>query len=188
MKKTTIYLMLIFLYIQTSIAQQEQKVSPKYLTTLIYLKTDKEINQKIRNFNNKWLKKQKIKKNECVDFNLSKYVSYMPIPDLNYEVDYAKYTDSDSLVDNNKSHREKYNFELQEVPEFKKLVPNTESKLYLLFSKPIDNYLIVEFMIKTSNHEIDMSTLKRGPALHLLIFFDDNGLVEKVYTSGSYYN
>lgn len=77
---------------------------------------------------------------------------------------------------------------MQEIPELKKLVPNTDSKLYLIFSKPIDNYLIAEFMIKTSNHEIDISTLKRGPVLHLLIFFDENGLVEEVHTSGSYYD
>jgi len=175
MKKILIILILLF---NLSVFAQKN-LDSKYLTALIYLKTNSEINQKIKDYREHWLKNKK-SKNNIESFNISKYISYLSIPNIKEELDIFK-------IDS-KKHREKYYFDIEENILFNELLPNINSKIYLLFSKPIDNYLIAEFMINSSNNEIDMVTHKTGPAMHLLFVFGENNIVKDVYVSYSYYN
>ena len=153
-----------------------QKIDSKYLTALIYLKTDTSINQEIQKFKKHWLKKE-VNNN---DFNLSEYISYMPVPYLD-----EKLEDNDFEV-NAQLHKEKYYFDTEQNIKFKGLIPFVKSNLYLLFSKPINNYLVAEFAINTTGNEIDM--IENGPIIHLLFIFDENDLVKNLYVSYSYFN
>jgi hypothetical protein len=180
--KKNVFLTLILLTNFYVFSQDTTSINSKYLTSLIYLKTNSEINQQIKKFQENWLKKEKLGKYENVDFNISKYITYLPIP-------YIEVALNDNYLQiDNKSHREKYYFDLEEIEIFKDLIPNRQSKIYLLFSKPFDNYLVAEFVINSTNIEIDMVDHKKGPAMHLLFIFDEMGIVKRVYTSYSYYN
>jgi len=163
-------------------AQENYFIDSKYLTALIYLKTNSDINKEIKKFKNQWLKKEKVKNNNVEQFNISKFISYLPIPDLKIELN-DNYSRTDS-----KLHREKYYFDLEENILLQKLIPNSQSQLYLLFSKPIDNYLIAEFMINITGNEIDMVKYKDGPTMHLLFVFEENNIVKEVFISRSYYH
>lgn len=127
-------------------------------------------------------KKEKSKKNTIENFNLSPYISYLPFPDINLDLTKLKLMDK-------QQHREKYHFDLERNTLFNELIPNTaHSKMYLLFSKPINNYLIAEFIIKTTDNEIDLVKFKTGPAMQLLFIFNENDIVAEVYISRGYYN
>lgn len=174
---------IITLLISINIFSQEiTQIDSKYLTALIYLKTNNNINKEIKKFRKHWIKKEKVKSNNIEEFNISKYISYLPIPKIEGNLD------EDSLKIDSKLHREKYYFDLEENILFNKLIPKSNSKIYLLYSKPVKNYLIAEFMINITGSEIDMVTHKDGPAMHLLFIFDENNIVKNVYISRSYYH
>ena len=175
--ETTMRYIFLFLF-SFSFAQQSQTVDSldnKFLTALLYLKTNKDINQKLVGFHNKWISGKKLKKNQIVNFNLSEYVTYLPLPDIDIEVD--------QLVNNGQDK-----FESEHHKLFKNLIPKNSSKIYLIFSKPQSNYLVAEFVINLTNNEIDLVDNKTGPAIHLFFLFDENNCVDKVFTSSSYYN
>ena len=79
-------------------------------------------------------------------------------------------------------------FETTEVEEIKKLIPVNNSKFYLFYSKPIQNYLVAELLLIPTKNEIDALSNKQGPAINILFIFDEDDIVEDVYISQSYYN
>lgn len=167
-------LIVFFFLIQVSVfAQEKTHLDKKYLTALIYLKTNNEIKHRIIKFQKHWtkVKRKEIRNNE--NFNLSKYIVYLPIP---------KVGQSDiKLLEN------KY-FDTTEVEEIKKLIPVNNSKFYLFYSKPIQNYLVAELLLIPTKNEIDALSNKQGPAINILFIFDEDDIVEDVYISQSYYN
>ena len=163
-------------------AQNNKQINTKYLSALLYLKTNNNINEEIRKFKKQWSKKEKSKKNTIEDFILLPYISYLPFPDINLDLKKLKLKDK-------QQHREKYHFDLERNTLFNELIPNTsDSKVCLLFSKPVDNYLIAEFIIKTTDDESDLVKFKTGPAMQLLFIFNENDIVTEVYISRGYYN
>jgi len=176
-------LFLIFLLTtcNCTFSQNKTSVDLKYLTAIIYLKTNPQINNEIKKFEEKWLTKQT--NPECIsDFNLSESIMYLPIPEINLT------SLESNLKISHKLHREQYYFDSEKVENLKNIIPNRKSKLYLLFSKPIDNYLIAEFLINSTNNELDLIIHKKGPVMHLVFIFDETGAVKKALISYSYYN
>lgn len=176
-------IIVIFLLIQVNVfAQEKTQLDKKYLTALIYLKTNNEIKDKIIKFQKHWTKgKRKDFKNDD-NFNLSKYVVYLPIPSSNQNDSIPTF-----LSRNNKLLENKL-FETLEIKAFNKLVPVNKSKFYLFFSKPISNYLITEISLLSSGNEVDALSHKQGPAMNIMFVFDEDDIVQKVYVSSSYYN
>lgn len=181
-----IYLLIFILCCQTSLSQ-ESATDTKYLKALIYLKTNTSINEKLQVFQKKWIKKNNSRKKCFVEFNLAQDVDFMPIFDFRNKIDYSKCDLDKELIEDMYLYKEKYFFESFKIPLFRELVSENSSRLYLTFSKPVGNYLIAEFKVRDKNYKYDMPVLKNGPALHLLIFFND-GAISDVYTAGSYYN
>src|SRR5690606_33401608 len=113
----------------------------------------------------------------------SKYSRYMTILTI------KQIQNNNNIIEINKNeHRIKYYFDMYENELFNELFPKNQSKIYLLFSKPIDNYLVAEFMINSTGEEIDLSLNKQGPAMHVLFIFGENGIVKDAYIASSYYN
>lgn len=183
--------MRIFLFISVffisffAFSQGAVSVGSKYQEALNFLKMNVEMNQEIKSFHNRWLKKEKLGKHEKVQFNLSKYIKFLPFPDLK---EGAKEEFLKISKEPYRLYREKYYFDTEEHKVFEGLLPETESKIYLVFSKPTDNYLIAEFLIKSTPYEIDLIGHPTGPAMNILFVFDEQGKVEDYYTSYSYYN
>lgn len=168
------YIIVLFLLMQIKVfAQEKTQLDKKYLTALIYVKTNNEIKDKIIKFQKHWTKgKRKDFKNE-ESFNLSKYIVYLPIPTIDQN--------DIKLLEN------KY-FDATEVKGIDKLIPVNNSKFYLFFSKPISNNLIAEISLLSSGNEVDALSQKQGPAMNIMFVFDEDDIVQKVYVSSSYYN
>jgi len=151
-------------------------IDNKYLTAILYLKTNSETIKKTNDFHGHWLKNNKIKKCNINDFNISKYMKFMPVNDFTEENSFSA-----------KSYREKYFFKYEENLLFERIIPKSDSKLYLIFSKPIDNYLCAEFVLNTG-FEIDLVDNISGPVMQLMFIFDNINLVKEVKYYSSYVN
>jgi len=176
-------IIVIFLLIHVNVfAQEKAQLDRKYLTALIYLKTNVDIKDQILTFQKKWTKSKKKDIMADDNFNLSKYVAYLPIPSSNQNYSAPTFLSRDSKLLENKF------FETIEIKTFNKLVPVNKSKFCLFYSKPIGNYLIAEMLLLSSGNEIDQLSHKQGPAMSIMFVFDEDDIVQKVYISHSYYN
>jgi hypothetical protein len=113
---------------------------------------------------------------------------FSPINDFRNKIDYNTIGIDSVLVNNIKSYSEKYYFEPYESIFLKELNIKSNSNLYVSFSNPIENYLITEIRIDNNDILNGTTDLKRGPTLEVLFIFNEEGLVEKVYTASTYYN
>jgi hypothetical protein len=152
-------------------------IDNKYLNAIIYLKTNSEIVSKINNFHGHWVKDNKLKKSHNTNFNISKYIKFIPIHNLKKD---------DSL--DSKSYREKYYFKFEEELFFEKIIPRTDSKLFLIFSKPLDNYLCAEFAFNFNDYEFDLVDNINGPVIQIMFVFDNDNIVKDFLVYSSYVN
>lgn len=177
------YIIVLFLLLQVNVfAQEKTQLDRKHLTALIYLKTNNEIKDKISKFQKHWTKNNRRNVEADDNFNLSKYIVYLPIPKTSEENSKSSFVFGDINLTENEY------FETTEIESFNNLLPANNSKFYLFYSKPLGNYLIAEMLLLTSGNEIDQLSHKQGPAMNIMFFFDENDIVQKVYVSSSYYN
>lgn len=177
------YIIVLFLLMQVNVfAQEKTQLDRKYLTALIYLKTNNEIKDKISSFQKHWTKNNRRNVEADDNFNLSKYIVYLPIPKISEENSKSSFVFGDINQTENKY------FETTEIESFNELLPGNNSKFYLFYSKPIDNYLIAEMLLLSSGNEIDQLSHKEGPAMNIIFVFNEDDIVQKVYISHSYYN
>ena len=152
----------------------------RYLSALLYLHTNIKVSETIKlNF-----PKVTNKKEKYVEFHLANRVDFIGISPFKKGITSSDFKIDEESFDNNLYYK-KYFFESYRSEFLKKLnVPN-ESKLYLRFSKPIENYLIAE--LGSYDPEI-YRTAKFGFALLFFFEFDSNGLIENVLYSGLTYH
>lgn len=181
-------LILLLLVCSKGIFAQISNDESKFLITLLYLKTNKDINNTIRNYFKRDLKKTKFRKDDFLLFNVSETIYYQPIIDFKDKVDYAKYDLEKEIIEDRSAYKEKYDFETFESSLLKKVMSKTTSPLCLSFSKPTDNYLLAEFSANNFCSGDTETNVRRGTFLHLLIFFDDDGAIEKIHSIGFHYN
>jgi len=67
-------------------------------------------------------------------------------------------------------------FDPTEVKGIDKLMSFNNSKFYLFYSKPIDNYLVAELLLITSENEMDALSNKQEPAMNILFVFDEDDI------------
>lgn len=177
------YIIVLFLLLQVNVfAQEKTELDRKYLTALIYLKTNNEIKEEISEFQKHWTKNNRRNVEADDNFNLSKYIVYLPIPKISEENSKSSFLFGDINLTENKY------FETTEIESFNNLLPANNSKFYLFYSKPIGNYVIAEMLLLTSGNEINQLSHKQGPAMNILFVFNEDDIVQKVYISHSYYN
>lgn len=159
-----------------AMAQDTPSVHTEYTRALLHLTTDERTCDKIKKFKKKWIKDEQT---GC-EFNISRYIVYLPLPvnlkGLGHE------------VVNSLKYKEKYYFETEENFVVQNQHKGRSSQLYLLFSKPFENYLAAEFRLNATGNESDMALNANGPVMHILFVFDEAGNVKEEYTSYSYYN
>jgi len=156
-----------------AIPQDKHTLRNEYTKALLYLTTDEKTCDVIKKFKKKWTKD---KQTGC-EFNLSRYIVYLPLPVNSKE------------LNNERFNPLKYNyFEMEENSVVRNLHKESSSELYLLFSKPFENYLTAEFRLNTTGDELDMALNASGPSMHMLFVFNGEGNIIKVAVSYSYYN
>jgi len=177
MKTKLFFVVLLLIVAHTNSQTNNHVLDNKYLSAIIYLKTNREVISRINHLYGHWLKDKKIKKDHKIDFNISKYIKFMPIHELK----------KDEALDA-KSYRKKYYFEFEEDLFFEKIIPRTDSKLFLIFSKPVDNYLCAEFAFNDNNYEFDLVDNINGPVIQMMFIFDNSNVVKEVLYYLSYVN
>lgn len=181
--KNVIYILFLLLCINGLFSQEIE--DNRYLTSLLYLKTNQEVNNKVKKYFKRDLKKTKLLKSDYILFNLSNQVRFQSMTDFDESIDYDKYDIDKSLVSNRKLYNKKYGFDSYGKSElFSELIPSNESPLCLVFSKPIDNYLIAEISVGDCSD----TGIKRGTVVHLLFLFKNTGAIDQVYIKGFHYN
>lgn len=181
-------LILLLLVCSKAVFAQVSNEENKFLTTLLYLKTNKEINNTIRNYFKRDLKKTKFRKDDFLLFNVSETIYYQPIIDFKDKFDNVKYDLEKERIEDRSAYKEKYNFETFKSSLLGKVMPKTASPLCLSFSKPTERYLLAEFSANNFCSGDSETNVRRGTFLHLLILFDDDGAIEKIHSIGFHYN
>lgn len=155
----------------------------KYLTVLTYIRTNTDINKKIKTFF-PWAAK---KKEKYVEFNLSDRVDFIGISYFKEKImaDTVRYGISEKLLAVDTEYYNKYSFESFRSEFLKKISERNSSSLFLTFSKTIDNYLVVE--LGNFDPEINQK-VKYGKGMQMFFTFDESGVITNVLYSGAAYN
>ncbi len=177
MKKIIIIITLFFL----SHNIYSQNIDHRYLSIITYLKTNKEINDKIKEV----FKKLTKKRDKYVEFNLSKRIDFLGIDAFNNMLSFKKHEIHQPYLNDNSLYYKQYYFESYEYSLLEKIIKPNSSELFLTFSKPIDNHLIIE--IGYMNPKV-YKEVKFGLVLQVFFTFDNSGLVEGVLYSRIAYN
>jgi len=151
----------------------QDAIDKKYLISLLYLKSDKEINGKIRST----FFYHSDTSNAQVEFIVHDEIWYHPLYSFSTYLKENDWGIDSSIIDDKKLFKERYYFEPFKIPLISKLLPPTESKILLTFSKPFGNYLLGEMLDGRVN---STNSFKTGRAIEFLFIFDANGLIKKV--------
>jgi hypothetical protein len=155
----------------------------KYLSVLTYIRTNTDINKRIKTFF-PWAAK---KKEKYVEFNLSDRVDFIGISYFREKImsDTLKYRISEKLLTSDKEYYNRYFFESFKSEFLRNIVERNSSSLFLTFSKPIDNYLVVEL----GNFDPGINQkVKYGKGMQMFFLFDESGVITSVLYSGAAYN
>ena len=152
----------------------------KFLMVLTYLRTNSQIIDHIKSF----FPGAAQKRDKFVEIQVCEGIQFLGISLFKDELSKKDYGISKELITDGKLYREKYYFPSYYSTFLKKIAPVNESKLYLTFSRPIDNYEVVEI----GNVVPVMEGRKFGKALRIFFEFDSDGTIEEVLYARSVYN
>jgi hypothetical protein len=125
------------------------------------------------------------KKQLFVDFGLYEKVTFLNIAGFEARLKEKKYLLNDTLINNPNLYYKRYYFIPYESEMLRQLKWNTESKLFLSFSKPIDNYLIAEVTDFDPNK---YGGSKFGKGMKMFIKLNTVGLVDDILFTGAVFN
>ena len=182
-KNAILSLILLSLFSYNSNAQSSEDC--KYLMILNYLHSNATIIEKI-----KGLYKQIgliNKKEKHVDFKIVDTVEFFYLSTFRFH-DTLKSSElglEQNLIDSSNLYRKNFYFEPFESPFLKRVSFRKDSHLYLTFSKPIANYVIVELNNKRNNPR---SMRKTGLGMSILFIYDSNGFIVRTSIQSGVYN
>ncbi len=176
--KKNIQLFLFLLLSFTGFSQYEEYC--KYQAVLSYIRCDRKVNERIKIFFPKLVSK----KDKYVELNISSRIDFLSIIPFKTELLRKEYfTNKELLKNDSSSYYKRYYFESYESDFLRNLIEPNSSKLYLTFSKPFGDYLVVEIgelFSKQSNYRF-------GKGMHIFFRFNSLGLIEDVIYAGSTY-
>lgn len=153
----------------------------KYLSAITYLRTDSSINAKIKLLFPKIARKH----DEYVSFNLSDKITFLSISSFKDQLKEKNYFSNKEILSDANLFLKTYFFMPFESGFLKKLKWHNEAKIFLSFSRPVQNFLIAELT------EFDPKLFggrKYGRAMQFFFKFDLSGIVEDALYSGCVYN
>jgi hypothetical protein len=177
---------LLFLSALTFLGNQAKSQSNdecKYLMVLNYLRTNIKVNERLKLMFVK--RKLANKRDKYVDFKISPKVTFMSLGGFRDSLKSSELGISEVLIENYERFRDKYYFSSLNLDFLKKIDQANNSQLYLTFSKPIGNFLVVE--IGSTDPEI-IGIRHFGIGVTLLFIFDSSGFILKVFDQYGVYN
>ncbi len=181
MEKKIINILFVYCLICYSLACKAQDcIDSKLLTALVYIKYNPDINEKIKKTFPYLIKK----KENWIDFKINEELSFIPIYFFSYKLNEETVRLSKELLTDRKKYKDQYFFNSYKINILSNFSKTKNSKIILTLSKPVNNFLIVEFL----DAEANIGSIKMGPALQLLFIFDPSGLINDVFTASPIYN
>jgi hypothetical protein len=157
----------------------QDTINRKYLVALLHLKSDTAIiNRMVSTF-------YPYETNRTsVEFIVHDEVWFHPLNTFRSFLEENDWGIDKSIISDKKVFEDKYYFEPHKMPLVSLLLPPTNSKLVLTFSKPVGNFLMAEMLDGRVN---STNTFKTGNAIEFLFIFDENGLIKKVFATSPVY-
>jgi hypothetical protein len=155
----------------------------KYLMVLNYLKTNLTVNERLKLM----FVKSKLanKKDKYVEFKISPKIIFISLGGFRDSLKSSELGISSELIESYDRFREKYHFSSFKSDFLKKIAEPNDSQLYLTFSKPIGNFLVVE--IGSTDPEM-IGVRQFGIGVTLLFIFDSSGFIQKTFDQYGVYN
>ncbi len=155
-----------------------QELDNKYLLSIIYLKSNTEINKEIKAF----FKKDIPKNVKNVPFHVSDEIIFLDIETFKDSL-LEFYDNIDTIIlESQRAFEEHKTYRLEIL---KSLLPVSADDLILYFSKPVGNILVAEL----TNFDMSANSgIKFGKGFRILFLFNEMGNIEKVYTKTFIYN
>ena len=164
----------------------QSSIDNKYLQAILYLKIDKSTNKLIKHtFRNEFDEKEKF-----IKFNILNRIEYLKIGRFRDKLRKNNHGISTDLIYNPQLYDSIYYFEPYTIPLLDNVLSKNNSKIYLTFSKPINNYVVAEIMYNHYQNPYDQSTniyFKSGTHISFIFFFDSNGMIKDVVKRVGHY-
>lgn len=150
-----------------------QNLDDKYLLSVIYLKSNKELSQEVVAF----FKKDIPKKESEIPFHISDRITFLKIePFKNDLID----SQIEFTINDKRDEFESFSDSL-----ISQILPADKNNLILNFSKPIDNILVLEL----TNFDIEATKGARfGRGFRILFSYGQDGLIDKAFWKTFIYN
>ena len=177
--KNIIIAIIAFFTIESAKSQSNEDC--KYLSVLTYCRTNTDVNKKIKLF----FPSLVTKKEKYVEFNVSDRIEFLDVSYFKDKLVQGHYGINEDLLANAQEYRKKFYFEPYQSELLKNLVQRNQSKLFLTFSKPVGDWLVVQ--LAAFDPELKR-TVKFGKAMLILFKFNSVGRIEDVMYAGAAYN
>lgn len=174
-------LFLCFFFTSSCKLNAQQDEGCKYLAVITHIRTNQTVSEKLKQFFPALVKRKQL----FVDFGLCDKVSFLNISGFEARLKEKKYILNDTLINNPNLYYKRHYFISYESDLLRQIKWNTESKLFLSFSKPIDNYLIAEI---TDFDPGKYGGSKFGKGMKMFIKLNTSGLVDEILFSGAVFN
>ncbi|MBN8687590.1 MAG: hypothetical protein J0M10_11235 [Chitinophagales bacterium] len=178
LNKLLFYILLFSIFHEAN-AQQDEGC--KYLAVVSYIRTNYAVNDKIKLFFPHAAKKKQL----FVEVGLYEKISFLNISGFEVRLKEKKYILDEKIITNPNLYYDKYYFTPYISSFLEQVKWQSESKLFLSFSKPIDNYLIAEI---TDFNPGKYGGSKFGKGMKMFIKFNTMGLVEDILYTGAIFN
>jgi len=174
-------ILLSFLFVFTKPVFAQSGDECKYFEVLTYLHTNRTINEQIKKYSLGIVKL----KTKFVEFNVSPWVEFLQIVDFRDRANPDNVSISKELINDDKLFYKKYYFDPFKSHLLDSVIERNESKLYLTFSKPIENFLIAEIL--NFNSEM-LRGAKYGRGVRMLFIFNSTGSIKNVIFNNALYH
>lgn len=173
---------LILILTSTFFSRCESQTSDcKYLAVIAFLRTNEEANKKIKTYFPKLVSR----KDKFIEFNISAEVSFLALDFFKKQLKESDYEIPIGYINNTQLYFDSNFFKTYKSDFLEKVIELNKAKLFLNFSKPVNNFLITEFTVDDPARNMGR---KDGLAMELLFIFDSHGLIKNVLYSGSAYD
>lgn len=154
----------------------------KYFDVISYLKTNIVINNEIKSY--RTIPKAE-KNSKYLDFNILPWIEFITFEQFKNEANLDSTGIDREVLMNDQLYYDTYHFEPLKSTLLEKTIERNDAKLFLTFSKVIGNTLLAEIL----NSDNTPHRIRRmGSGVKLLFVFDQQGMIQRVYTYPVLYN
>lgn len=172
-------ILFFFLYFASPVNGQNDK-GRRYLAALSFLQTSPKVRNELKQIFPKLLRSKK----RCPQFSIDSLVQPIPLYSFEGKIKPKELGLSESSIKDDQKFNREYGFEPYVSHYLSVVSVNEKSKMVLIFSKPINNFLIAEIL----DRRLYTGRFKQGFALQILLLFNKSGKVADVFFTKTMYN